>query len=230
MRNAGDNIMSDIRFPNESDDYRNARNELLKEETELRAHIERVAKRRRQLPKGGEIKEDYVFDELSDGHARKTRLSELFRSGHDTLFIYSFMYSPDMDGACPMCTAILDGLEGQVRHLDRNISTAVVAKHDVETLNEFAKSRRWKNLSLLSSKNNSYNVDYFGEVDGEQTTTANVFVKDGSKIRHFWNSELSYQPMMEGGHMRHLDLIWPMWNVLDMTPAGRGDFFPSLEY
>lgn len=222
--------MSEIRFPNESDEYRAARNKLLQQETDLRARIERVAEQRRQLPKGGDIREDYVFDEMSGGKARKTKLSELFRSGHDTLFVYSFMYSADMENACPMCTAILDGLDGQVRHIDQNISTAVVAKHDTKTLDAFAKSRGWKSLRLLSSKNNTYNVDYFGEVDGDQTTTANVFVRDGDRIRHFWNSELSYQPMMEGGHMRHLDLIWPMWNVLDMTPAGRGDFFPSLEY
>jgi len=65
---------------------------------------------------------------------------------------------------------------------------------------------------------------------GDQMTTANVFVRDGDSIRHFWNSELTYEPMMEGGHMRHLDLVWPMWNILDMTPQGRGDFFPSLDY
>lgn len=221
--------MSEIKFPNETEEYREARKKLLKSETDLRQHIEDVAAERRSLPQGGEIREDYVFEEQVDGQLRQTRLSELF-DDHDTLFIYSFMYAPDMDGACPMCTAILDGLEGQVDHINLSISTAVVAKHDSKTLAEFAASRGWTNLRLLSSMNNSYNTDYFGEIDGYQTTTANVFVRDGDTIRHFWNSELSYQPMMEGGHMRHLDLIWPLWNVLDMTPGGRGDFFPSLKY
>ena len=77
---------------------------------------------------------------------------------------------------------------------------------------------------------NSYNVDYFGEIDGMQTTAANVFVKKEDRIHHFWNAELSYAGMIEGGHMRHLDQIWPLWGVLDTTPQGRGDFFPSLAY
>jgi predicted dithiol-disulfide oxidoreductase (DUF899 family) len=222
--------MTDIRFPNESDDYREARNKLLQSETELRARIEDVAKERRALPKGGELKEDYVFIEKTDGKTKKTRLSELFQRGHDALFIYSFMFSPSMTRACPMCTSILDGLDGQVPHVTQNVSMAVVARQDVETLDEFARARNWTHLRLLSSADNSYNTDYFGELGDDQMTTANVFVKDGAKIRHFWNSELSYRPMMEGGHMRHLDLIWPLWNLLDMTPAGRGDFFPSLKY
>ena len=222
--------MADIHFPNESEAYRKARNKLLQSETELRAHVEAVAKERRNLPHGGTLKEDYEFEEKIDGQIRQVKLSELFVDGHQSLFIYSFMFSEDMDGACPMCTAILDGLEGQVSHINQNISTAVVAKHDMDTLAQFGQSRGWRNLRLLSSKRNSYNVDYFGEIDGNQTTTANVFIRDNGKISHFWNSELSYQPMMEGGHMRHLDLIWPMWNVLDMTPQGRGDFFPSLKY
>lgn len=222
--------MSDVHFPNESDAYRKARNKLLESETELRAHIEAVAKERRDLPQGGDVKEDYQFDEKVNGQTKPIKLSELFQDGQNALFIYSFMFDEDMDGPCPMCTAILDALEGQVPHINQNISTAVVARHDIDTLAEFARSRGWKNLRLLSSKHNSYNSDYLGEIEGRQTTTANVFTRDGDTVHHFWNSELSYQPMMEGGHMRHLDLIWPMWNVLDMTPQGRGDFFPSLDY
>jgi len=126
--------MADIHFPNESDAYRKARNRLLNSETELRAHIERVAEERRRLPKGGELKEDYVFEEKVDGKARRVKLSELFKNDDDALFIYSYMYSDDMEAACPMCTSILDGLEGQVSHLEQNISTAVVAKIDIDTL------------------------------------------------------------------------------------------------
>ena len=222
--------MAKIHFPNESDAYRKARNQLLQSEKELRAHIERVAEERRNLPKGGELKEDYVFEEMLNGKMKKTKLSGLFKNGDEALFIYSFMYSDDMKAACPACSAILDALEGQVRHLEQRISTAVVAKIDIDTLAKFGKDRGWKKLRLLSSKDTSYNADYFGEKGGDQMTTANVFVRDGDTIRHFWNSELTYEPMMKGGHMRHLDLIWPMWNVLDMTPQGRGDFFPSLRY
>lgn len=222
--------MSTIAYPNESEAYRSARNELLEAELELRAHIERVAEQRRRLPPGGQVKEDYVFEELVDNGVKAVRLSELFEPGKDTLFLYSFMYAPNMDAACPMCTALLDGLDGQVIHLKQQINVAVVAKHSLEKLHEHAHNRGWSNFRLLSSANNSYNVDYFGEHDGGQISNANVFVRNGHEIRHFWGSEMTMGPMIEGGNMRHLDMIWPLWNVLDMTPAGRGQWYPELSY
>lgn len=222
--------MSEPRFPNESDEYRAARSALLEQELALRTQVEKVAQQRRGLPPGGELKEDYAFEQLVAGELVESRLSELFAPDRSTLLIYSFMYAPDMDAACPMCTSILDSLDAQVPAIDQRISTAVVAKHDPETIEAHAASRGWRNLRLLSSRSNTYNVDYYGELDGRQTTTANVFVRDGDGIRHFWNSELSYAPMIEGGHMRHLDLIWPLWGVLDLTPEGRGEFMPALLY
>jgi len=219
----------DVRFPNESEEYRKARNELLEAELALRAQVERIAEQRRQLPPGGELKEDYLFDELVDGQVRQTRFSDLFAPRRDTLFVYSFMYAPHMDAACPMCSAFLDGLDAQIPHIDQNISTAVVAKHDIHTIHEHAMKRRWRNLRLLSSGSNSYNADYLGEVDGRQIGTTNVFLRDGDAIRHFWNSEVGYAPSIKGGDMRHLDLVWPLWGVLDMTPQGRGQWYPSLD-
>lgn len=223
--------MTSIKFPNESDAYRRARNELLDAEMGLRAEIERVAKLRRRLPLGGEIKEDYEFDELVDGQVKKTKLSQLFAEDKVSLFVQSFMYAPNMDAACPMCTSMLDGMDGQVRHINQQINTAVVAKHDIHTIHQHAKSRGWRNLRLLSSANNTYNADYFGEIDGHQVTNANIFVKEGRTIRHFWNSEMSMAPAIEGGNMRHMDMLWPLWNVLDLTPQGRGaTWYPSLSY
>ena len=215
-------------FPNESPDYRKARQDLLAAEIELRANGERVAEMRRQLPAGGELKEDYVFDELVNGKVVKTRLSQLFKGGHDTLLIYSFMYSPSMDGACPMCTAYLDGLNGQVGQLGQKISTAVVARHDTDTLASFAKSRNWTGLRLLSSANNSFNVDYLGEVDGGQVPIMHIFRKEGDTVRHFWSSEMVFADAMKGTDPRHLDMTWPLWNVLDVTPEGRGAWYPSM--
>lgn len=218
-----------LRFPNESEEYRKARDELLQAERGLRDHIERVAQQRRALPSGGLLKEDYVFEELVDGQVTETRFSDLFGEDHDTLFVYSFMYAPSMTSACPSCTSIMDGLDGQVRHLDQNISTAIVAKHDIHTFHEHGASRGWSRLRLLSSEKNSYQADYLGESDGRQITIGNVFHRQGREIRHFWGSELVYHPL-EGGHPRHVDLIWPLWNVLDLTPGGRGNFGPRLSY
>ena len=221
--------MPGITYPNESPEYRSARKNLLQAEIDLRTNIERVAALRRQLPQGGALKEDYVFTELAGGSASPVSFSNLF-TDHNTLFLYSFMYAPDMSAACPMCTALLDGLNAQVPHIEQRISIAVVARHDIETIAGHAESRGWSNLRMLSSAGTTYNADYHGEEDGEQTTNANVFVKTPGGIHHTWGAEMAFAPMEEGQNMRHLDAIWPLWNVLDMTPEGRGDWYPSLAY
>ena len=217
-----------VRIPNESETYRRARKELLQAEKNLRSQIETVAKMRRDLPLGGVLKKDYLFDEINNGDFKQVKFSELFISNKNILFLYSFMY--DSDHACPMCTALIDALNGQARHLEQKINLVIVAKNPIDKIKRFATSRNWKNLRFISSANNSYNSDYFGEIGGQQTTTVNVFQRMESEIRHFWNSELSYEPMFEDGNMRHLDLIWPLWNVLDMTPNGRGNWYPKLNY
>lgn len=89
----------DVRFPGESDSYRSARNELLDAEIELRRQVEAVAAKRRKLPMGGEVPDDYAFD-APDG--RTMRISDLFRDDKDTLIIYSFMFGPDMEQPCPL--------------------------------------------------------------------------------------------------------------------------------
>ena len=121
-----------VRFPGESDSYRTARNELLNEEIELRQHIEAVAAKRRLLPLGGTLPEDYVLAELGeDRKARAIRLSQLFSDGQDTLIIYSFMYGPKMAEPCPNCTSILDALDGEVPHVTQRVGVAVIAKSPI---------------------------------------------------------------------------------------------------
>src|SRR5438094_312530 len=102
--------MHSIRFPNETPGYRQARNQLLEAERDLRRNVEQVAAMRRQLPLGGEVREDYVFHEFSGpgDPVRPVRLSELFDPAKNTLALYSFMYGPDEARPCPLCTSILD--------------------------------------------------------------------------------------------------------------------------
>lgn len=142
------------RFPGESPRYRTARNRLLAAETGLRREVERVARMRRKLPLGGQIPQDYVFDE---GPAGSVKLSELFRDKLDTLLIYSFMFGPQARQPCPMCTSFLDSLDGAAIHLTQRANLAVVAKSPIGRIRQFAGDRGWRNLRLLSSSNNTYN-------------------------------------------------------------------------
>ena len=218
------------RFPGENDEYREARNKLLEAEMELRENVEKVAKLRRELPLGGKIQQDYVFQELINGEVKDIKLSELFEPGKNTLIIYNFMYGPKMENACPSCTAIIDGFNGFIHHLEQRVNFAVVAKSPIKRIVDFADSRNWSGIRLLSSGGNSYNADYFAETeDDSQMPMCDVFIKKEDGIYHFWGSELLYAP--REGHPRHMDLMWPIWNFLDLTPEGRGtDWHTKLSY
>jgi predicted dithiol-disulfide oxidoreductase (DUF899 family) len=234
-----DGPLHDQRFPGESDEYRRARDRLLRAEIELRRHTEAVAAERRQLPLGGEVPTDYVFEEWNaDANVgRPVRLSELFEDGKDTLFLYNFMFIPGeqglpLEGACPSCTSILDGVDGSAQHLTQQINFAVVAKAPIEQFVAHAQRRGWSHARLLSSGQNTFNRDYLAEDDqGAQWPIAHVFTRRNGKVHHFWSSELFVAPTDPGQHPRHVDFMWPVWAVLDGTPGGRGtDWHPRLEY
>ena len=227
----------DTSFPGESEDYRKARDQLLVVEMEVRKRLEEVAALRRGLPLGGPLQEDYVFEEgatdLSDQETLiKTRLSELFDTEKNSLLIYSFMYPPNAQTPCPMCTALLDSLNGNAPHVEDRINLAVVARAPIQKIRAWARERGWKNLRLLSSGNNSYNKDYFAETpEDDQLPAINIFQKTSQGIHHTYNAELLYTKAQNGQHPRHADLIWPLWNIFDLTPEGRDtDWFPSLDY
>jgi predicted dithiol-disulfide oxidoreductase (DUF899 family) len=228
---------STVRFPGESASYRAARDELLAAERDLRKQVEQVAQLRRKLPLGGELPEDYAFEEGAANLADITavvsvKLSDLFRKGIDTLALYNFMYGPEMKQACPMCTSFLDSLNGTAPHAGQRLNLAVVAKSPIGRIREFARGRGWHNLRLLSSARNTYNRDYHGETaDGGQLPMFNVFVRRDGKIYHSYSTELVFAPPEPGQNERHIDMMWPLWNLLDLTPEGRGaDWYPRLSY
>lgn len=216
--------LHDKRIANESPRYRSARNELLAEEKALREQIERVAALRRQLPSGGELKEDYEFQEidLSDGGASPIRFSALFGDKTD-LLVYSYMYGPEWENPCPSCTSFIDCIDAVSRHVRQQAELVVIGKATPGQLYDIARERGWRDLRLLSSERNDYARDYNaqpGETSESLMPLMNVFQKRGGRIYHFWASELLWMPM-EGGHPRHIDIAWPLWGLLDMTRSGR---------
>jgi predicted dithiol-disulfide oxidoreductase (DUF899 family) len=216
-------------FPNEPKPYRAARNRLLRAEIALRAQVEKVAALRRKLPAGGKVPQDYLFEEGDPPH--KVKLSELF-GDRETLVAYSFMYGPNMAKACPMCTSMLDGLDGNAQHIAQRANLVVIAKSPLARILEYARGRGWSNLRLLSSAGNDYNRDYRGEgPDGAQWPMLNVFVRRRGAMRHFYGTELLFAKAERGQNNRHVDMLWPLWNLLDVTPEGRGtDWYPKLQY
>jgi predicted dithiol-disulfide oxidoreductase (DUF899 family) len=231
--------LHEVRFPGESAEYRQARDELLQAEIALRRQIETVAAQRRKLPLGSVVPHDYTFEEwdADKNTARPVKLSQLFEDGKDTLFLYNHMFIPGKAGlpleqGCPLCTSIIDAIDGAAPHINQRINFAVVAKVPIEQLRAHARARGWSHARLLSSANNSYKRDYQAETpDGEQLPMATVFARRDGTIHHFWSSELFLVPPDPGQDMRHVDFMWPLWSILDLTPEGRGtDWRPELEY
>lgn len=225
-----------ITFPGESREYRAARNDLLAREIELRRLTEVVAAERRALPPGGIVPTDYVFTQVgADGHPERVRLSGLFAGGHDSLVVYHMMLGPGRTQPCAGCTTLLDGLNGAARHITQRVNLVVGAASPIERIRAFAAERGWDHLRLVSTGGSTFNRDYHAEVVGEDDTVVenpmlNVFHRDGGTIRHVWGSELFYQESDPGQHPRHNGTVEVLWNVLDLTPEGRGtDWSPTVQ-
>lgn len=218
---------SPVRFPNESAEYRSARTALLAEELELRRHLERVAAQRRALPPGGEVRGDYRFE----GEQGPTDFAGLF-GDKQTLIVYSFMYGPQRERPCPMCTALLGALDGNARDLEQRVSLAVVARSPIERLTAYKRERGWQALPLYSDLNGEYSRDYFGVLpDGSDIPAFNVFTRRDGTVRHFWAGEMTGESADPGQDPRGAPDLVPLWNVLDTTPEGRGtDWYPALRY
>jgi predicted dithiol-disulfide oxidoreductase (DUF899 family) len=224
-----------VTFPGESAEYRTARERLLVQEIELRRATEAVAAARRALPPGGVVPQDYVFA----GAEGPVRLSELFAPGLDALGVYHFMFPrhPEDDrpgepnGPCPSCVALLDQLDGAVDHVSQRMNLAIVARAPIERVLAFASERGWRRLRLLSAAGTSFSRDYLAEGDtGASQPMFNVFHRDGGVIRHFWGSEMLFAPSDPGQDPRHVGLLEPLWNLFDLTPAGRPDWDEQLDY
>lgn len=206
--------MSELRFPNESRAYRAARDALLKDEQELVDKVKSVAEKRRKLPPGGKLKQDYVFQWASDGKVGKpVKFSELF-GDKDTLLIYSFMFGPNWDKPCPSCTSLMDGFDRTWYSVAQDAAFAAIAKAPAERINAWAKERGWSQILLLSGIESSYQADYKcqGDNDDMQLPVMHVFIKRDGQIFHFWATESMHN---------HVDTVWPYWNLLDFTPEGR---------
>jgi predicted dithiol-disulfide oxidoreductase (DUF899 family) len=204
---------------------------LLTEEIALKDHAERVAAMRRELQPGREL-QDYTFTEGPKDLTRndpkdvkKTKLSELFASDKDELFVYHLMYGPGWEAACPMCTMWVDGLNGVAGYVGERANFAVIAKNDIGSVRDYARKRGWNNIRLLSSSDSTFNRDLEAEdSEGAQNPGVSVLVrgKDG-KIRQFYSK---WAPMDEK-NQRGIDLLSPVWNVFDLLPSGRGDWYPT---
>jgi predicted dithiol-disulfide oxidoreductase (DUF899 family) len=218
----------------EPDNYRASREKLRQAEIELMRQQEQVAELRRQLPAGAAV-DDYLFQQgpagLDAGDAPVTtvRLSELFSGPGRALVVYHFMYGKRQTSPCPMCTLWIDGFDAVAGHLAQNVDFVIAAAADPPMLRAHARSRGWRNLRLLGCGDSTFKFDLGSEDEaGNQDSTISVFTRDEQgRPRHFYSA---HPRMADDIDQRGIDLLCPVWNVLDLTPAGRGDWYAALDY
>jgi len=212
-------------YPNDSSDYRRARTALLAEEIELRRHIERVAAQRRTLPPGGEAR-GYAFRDQDDA---VRQFADLF-GPHDTLVTYTWMFGPQRPRPCPMCTAFLDAFDGPVRNITQRVGFAVLGRSPVARQLAFARERGWRHLQFFQTIGDDFARDYRAlGPNGDEWPALDVWIRRDGRVHHFWAGELggTEDP---GQDARGAPDPTPLWNILDLTPGGRGaDWYPKLD-
>jgi predicted dithiol-disulfide oxidoreductase (DUF899 family) len=213
------------RHPNETAEYRRARQDLLAEEIELRRHIERVAELRRALPPGGEVTRNYEFI----GENGKATLPDLL-GDKQTLVIYSYMFGPQREKPCPMCTSFMSTWEAKLPDVEQRIALVFVARSPIERLIEAKKARGWTRHRIYSDMSGDYTRDYVSTTDADMPGY-NVFTRRDGSIRHFWSGEMGFSTADPGQDPRGAPDFDPLWTLLDTTPEGRGkDWYPKLSY
>lgn len=226
--------MRETRLNGETAEYTRRRAELRRAEIELMRHRERVAEMRRSLPQGVAV-EDYQFLEgpsdlgAGDTPLREVRLSELFSGPDRSLVVYHLMYGKRQETPCPMCTLWIDGFNGIAQHLAPNVDLAIAAAAEPAALRQHARDRGWHGLRLLSAGASSFKYDLGSEdEDGNQVSTVSVFSRDADgTVRHVYTA---HPAMSDDIPERGIDLLSPVWHVLDLTPHGRGDWYAELDY
>ncbi len=221
------------------EEWESARAELLKREKELTRLSDQLAQQRRQLP-WLRVEKQYTF-QTADGP--KT-LAELF-DGCSQLVVYHFMFGPDYEAGCPVCSSIADSFNGVLAHLAaRDVTMICISRAPAEKLLAFRERMGWS-LNWASSYETDFSSDYERVASREQVGEwidqvpqgvsqfasatgsdlvgylmerpgLSVFTKSGEDVY------LSYATTARG-----LEVVMTYYGVLDRVPRGRDEREPA---
>lgn len=215
-------------FPGASADYERARRALLAEEIEFRRHMTRLTEQRRALPPGPVIAKDYRF---KDEQGFEVGLQELF-GDKTTLVTYFWMYGPQRERPCPMCTNWLGAVNGNAADIKQRVALKILGRSPVERQYAFAQQRGWRDLNFVQTVGDDYAQDLgLLQDDGSEYPALVVFQRDGDAVRLFWASEMTPAMADPGQDPRDAPDIASLWSILDLTPEGRpAGWYPKLQY
>jgi predicted dithiol-disulfide oxidoreductase (DUF899 family) len=221
-----------------------ARRELLDAEKELTRRSDELARRRQELP-WVRIEKEYRF-EADDGSAT---LQDLFR-GRSQLLVYHFMFGPEYAAGCPSCSAIADGFNDSVVHLENHdVGFTAISRAPLEKLQAYKRRMGWS-FPWASSHGSDFNYDFqvsfteeqlqsgvlehnFRAMDtrsqlSDQQTLAVYGTDVATTMREA--PGMSTFALKDGviyhtysAYIRGLDSLWNMYQWLDRAPRGRNE-------
>lgn len=219
---------ANIPFPGASAEYLKARKALLAEEIEFRRHMTRLAEQRRALPPGPVIDKAYRF---KDEQGFEVSLLELFGT-QQALVTYFWMYGPQRERPCPMCTNWLGAVNGNAADIKQRVALKILGRSPVERQYAFAQQRGWRDLNFVQTVGDDYAKDLgLLNPDGSENPALVVFKRDGDQVRLFWSSAMTREMADPDQDPRDAPDIASLWSMLDLTPEGRDkDWYPKLQY
>ena len=174
-------------FSGVSPEYEAARKALLADAIEFRRHMTRLGEQRGALPAGPVITKDYRF---KDEQASEVGLKDLF-GDKDTLVTYFWMYGPQRERPCPMCTNWLGSVNGNAADIKQRVALKILGRSSVERQFAFAQERGWRDLNFVQTVGNDYANDLgILKADGSESPALVVFKRDEDEVRLFWSSEM----------------------------------------
>ena len=131
-----------------------ARLELLEAEKDLTRRSDELARQRQELP-WVRIEKDYGFET----EAGSASLGDLF-GGRSQLLVYHFMFGPEYTAGCPACSAIADGFDGFVVHLENHdVAMTAVSRAPLAKLQQYKRRMGWS-FPWASSFDSDFNYDF----------------------------------------------------------------------
>jgi predicted dithiol-disulfide oxidoreductase (DUF899 family) len=168
----------------------------------------------------------YVFVDVGTGG--DVYLADLFSAPGRSLVLYHYMFGKAQTEPCPMCSMWIDGYNAIAHHVRQRADFVVLAAAPPAQLRDVARRRGWDNIRLLSAGGSTFKRDFGSETaDGEQIERVSVFTRQDGVVRHFYSSGAQ---LAADVRERGIDLLSPVWHLFDLTPEGRGDWYPSLSY
>ena len=152
--------------------------------------------------------------------------------GKDTLVTYFWMYGPQRERPCPMCTNWLGAVNGNANDIAQRVSLKILSRSPVKRQVAFAQERGWQHLDFVQTADDDYANDLgLLNPDGTENPALVVYRREGDKVRLFWPSAMKLEMADPGQDSRDAPDIASLWNLLDLNPEGRGtDWYPKLEY